>query len=264
MENPFNSLTEASVTRPKTTIAVILVLTIALASMAQFINFDNSEDAFYPQNDTTELLYEIEDRYQASLDFIRIIDEIEQDDMKTEAVWKQFALIEANLTTDETFLPYHEPLFGGKATSGPAGSALFWINTQDPVTTQEWRDSLSAQLTNATLADEDNFTAALEDLSTAIAMIPSPRGPTAQELIDWQPGEVNSWLQRMDDNMSISEELGALQGQIQGLISTRTSPSEIGPVAAITGPLQGTIGTCLLYTSPSPRDKRQSRMPSSA
>ena len=24
------------------------------------------------------------------------------------------------------------------------------------------------------------------------------------------------------------------------------------------------IGTCLLYTSPSPRDKRQSRMPSSA
>ena len=245
MENPFNALTEASVTRPKTTIAVILVLTIALASMARFINFDNSEDAFYPQNDTTELLYEIEDRYQASLDFIRIIDEIEQDDMKTETAWKQFALIEANLTTDETFLPYHEPLFGGKATSGPAGSALFWITTQDPVTTQEWRDSLSAQLTNATLADEDNFTAALEDLSAAIAMIPSPRGPTAQELIDWQPGEVNSWLQRMDDNMSISEELGALQGQIQGLILTRTSPSEIGPVAAITGPLQGTIGTYL-------------------
>ena len=245
MENPFNALTETSVTRPKTTIAVILVLTIALASMAQFINFDNSEDAFYPQNDTTELLYEIEDRYQASLDFIRVIDDIDQGDMKTATAWKQFALIEANLSTDETFLPYHEPLFGGKATSGPAGSALFWINTQDPVTTQEWRDSLSAQLINATLADEGNFTAALEDLSTAIAMIPSPRGPTAQELIDWQPGEVNSWLQRMDDNMSISEELGALQGQIQGLISTRTSPSEIGPVAAITGNLQGTIGTYL-------------------
>ena len=26
----------------------------------------------------------------------------------------------------------------------------------------------------------------------------------------------------------------------------------------------GLLGTCLLYTSPSPRDKRQSRMPSSA
>ena len=53
MQNPFNALTETSVNRPKATIAVILVLTIGLASMAQFINFDNSEDAFYPQNDTT-------------------------------------------------------------------------------------------------------------------------------------------------------------------------------------------------------------------
>ena len=243
MQNPFNALTETSVTRPKTTVAVILVLTLALASMAQFINFDNSEDAFYPQNDTTELLYEIEDRYQASLDFIRVIDEIEQGDMKTESAWKQFAMIEANLSTDETFLPYHEPLFGGKATSGPAGSAVFWLNTQDPVTSQEWRDTLSNQLANATVADEDNFTAALNDLAAAIAMIPSPRGPTAQELIDWQPGEVNSWQLRMDDNLSIAAELGILQGQIQELISARTSPNEIGPVAATTGPLQGVIGT---------------------
>ena len=35
---------------------------------------------------------------------------------------------------------------------------------------------------------------------------------------------------------------------------------------ALTGNLTvaGTTTTCLLYTSPSPRDKRQSRMPSSA
>jgi len=243
MQNPFNALTQASVTRPKTVIAVILVTTIGLASMAQFINFDNSEDAFYPQNDTTELLYEIEDRYQASLDFVRIIDEIEQGEMKTESAWKQFALIEANLSSDETFLPYHEPLFGGKATSGPAGSALFWLNTQDPVTTQEWRDALSLQLANATVADEENFFAALSDLSATIAMIPSPRGPTAQELVDWQPGDVDLWQQRMDDNLSIRTELGALQGQIQELISARTSSNEIGPVAAVTGPLQGKIGT---------------------
>ena len=30
------------------------------------------------------------------------------------------------------------------------------------------------------------------------------------------------------------------------------------------GELEGEVGDCLLYTSPSPRDKRQSRMPSSA
>ena len=41
------------------------------------------------------------------------------------------------------------------------------------------------------------------------------------------------------------------------LRSNAPSPSSIAAGAAA-------IGTCLLYTSPSPRDKRQSRMPSSA
>ena len=34
-------------------------------------------------------------------------------------------------------------------------------------------------------------------------------------------------------------------------------------ISPLMGPILG-IGSCLLYTSPSPRDKRQSRMPSSA
>ena len=34
--------------------------------------------------------------------------------------------------------------------------------------------------------------------------------------------------------------------------------------AAVCAPARSVLMTCLLYTSPSPRDKRQSRMPSSA
>ena len=45
---------------------------------------------------------------------------------------------------------------------------------------------------------------------------------------------------------------------IQNDTGNKYSPTVI--VAAITG----RINNCLLYTSPSPRDKRQSRMPSSA
>lgn len=243
MENPFNALTNISVTRPKATIASILIITIALSSMAQYINFDNSEDAFYPQNDTTDLLYEIEDRYQASLDFIRIIDEIEAGDMKQTATWEQFARIEAELSTNEDFLPYQEPLFGGSSTNGPAGSALFWLNTQDPVTTQAWRDTLSFHIGNVTAASEENFTVALRDLQGAIDSIPSPVAPTPQELLDWNPGAVTEWQDRMDSNLNISGELGALLGQIQGLQASRTSPAEIGPLAAATGPLQGLLGT---------------------
>lgn len=243
MENPFNALTSASVTRPKATIASILVITLALASMARFIDFDNSEDAFYPQNDTTELLYEIEDRYQASLDFIRIIDEIEQGEMTQASTWEQFATIEAELSTNENFLQYQEPLFGGSSTSGPAGSALFWLNTQDPTTTQQWRDSLSLHIANVTVVSEENFSLALADLQEAIDAIPSPVAPTPQELRDWNPGTVTEWQQRMDSDANIRNELGALLGQIEGLQQSRTNPAEAGAVAAATGPLQGVLGT---------------------
>ena len=261
MENPFNSLTSLSVNRPKATIATILVITIALSSMAQFINFDNSEDAFYPQSDTTELLYEIEDRYQASLDFIRIIDEIEQGDMKQSETWIQFSIIEAELMTNELFLPYQEPLFGGSATSGPAGSALFWLNTQDPVTTQEWRDNLALNLANVTVSSEENFSSALNDLQTAVDSIPSPLAPEPQELIDWNPGAVEVWQQRMDDNLNITAELGILQGQIQALVQSRTSATEIGALAAVTGPLQGTLGTYIGLQNIDHRNNIISTMP---
>ena len=242
MENPFNALTSLSVNRPKATIAIILMLTMALSSMAQFINFDNSEDAFYPQNDTTELLYEIEDRYQASLDFIRIIDEIEQGGMNQTTTWEQFANLEADLATNELFLPYQETLFGGSATSGPAGSALFWLNSQDPVTTQVWREQLTLQLANVSVASEENFTAALTDLVAAVDSVPSPVAPTPQELREWNPGTVQEWQQRMDGNRNISAELGILQGQIQGLLQSRNS-DEATLLAPIVGPLQGILGT---------------------
>ena len=242
MENPFNALTSLSVNRPKATIATILILTMALSSMAQFINFDNSEDAFYPQNDTTELLYEIEDRYQASLDFIRIIDEIEQGGMNQTTTWEQFANLEADLATNELFLPYQETLFGGSATSGPAGSALFWLNSQDPVTTQVWREPLTLQLANVSVASEENFSAALNDLQTAVDSVPSPIAPTPQELREWNPGTVEEWQQRMDGNHNISAELGILQGQIQGLLQSRNS-DEVTLLAPIVGQLQGILGT---------------------
>ena len=123
------------------------------------------------------------------------------------------------LLQNELFLPYQETLFGGSATSGPAGSALFWLNSQDPVTTQVWREPLALQLANASVASEENFSAALNDLQTAIDSVPSPTAPTPQALREWNPGTVEEWQQRMDGNHNISVELGILQGQIQGVIT---------------------------------------------
>ena len=87
MRNIFNEMTRFSVARPKTTLAIILVLILGLVPNAMFISFDNSQDAFFPDNDTVRLLNEVEDEYQASIDFIRFIDDIESGDLYNYQSW---------------------------------------------------------------------------------------------------------------------------------------------------------------------------------
>ena len=56
------------------------------------------------------------------------------------------------------------------------------------------------------------------------------------------------------------------------VVGTAPNPTDSGYAAGSvivshssdTDALFGTVGTCLLYTSPSPRDRQKSRMPSSA
>ena len=48
-------------------------------------------------------------------------------------------------------------------------------------------------------------------------------------------------------------------------VNLKTGPGEVHAIMGPNGSGKSTLAyTCLLYTSPSPRDKRQSRMPSSA
>ena len=71
-----------------------------------FIDFDNSQDAFFPDNETVQLLNEIEDEYQASIDFIRFIDDIDSGDLYEEETWTQLAVLEAILLEDENLQEY--------------------------------------------------------------------------------------------------------------------------------------------------------------
>ena len=80
MGNPFFALTEKSVERPKTVLACIFFVLMILSSGGMYLKFDNSEDGFFPDNETVTLLNEIEDEYQASVDFIRVIDEVNEGD----------------------------------------------------------------------------------------------------------------------------------------------------------------------------------------
>ena len=94
-------------------------------------------------------------------------------------------------------------------------------------------------------------------------------------------GEYVTFELRASDNTDHPYQAGKVRGVLEGMLmcETRTSMrkdtrSEGGEYdtrrprrrvrARGSGPRDDESGSCLLYTSPSPRDKRQSRMPSSA
>ena len=62
------------------------------------------------------------------------------------------------------------------------------------------------------------------------------------------------------------KEISLAEAEMPGLMSIRREFAASKPLqgARIAGCLHMTIQTCLLYTSPSPRDAHESRMPSSA
>ena len=77
----------------------------------------------------------------------------------------------------------------------------------------------------------------------------------AQGIVDWRPDNCVGQLRLEDCNadcgltdMTLAEAVGAGAKTLVIGVANRG----------------GVISPCLLYTSPSPRDKRQSRMPSSA
>ena len=77
MRNPFMMLTDWSVDRPKQAFTAVILVMFVLSAGAMHLKFDNSEDGFFPDDPSVDLLNEIEEEYRANIDFIRILDEIQ-------------------------------------------------------------------------------------------------------------------------------------------------------------------------------------------
>ena len=125
-----------------------------------FINFDNSEDAFFPDNETVRLLNEVEDEYQASIDFIRFIDEINSGDLYENSTWKQLATLEAILLEHPELDEYQYPLFGIQANSGMASSAMQWHNLQDLDSASAWISEMNSAISAVANSNWSRATAA--------------------------------------------------------------------------------------------------------
>ena len=238
MRNIFNEMTRFSVARPKTTLAIILVLILGLVPNAMFISFDNSQDAFFPDNDTVRLLNEVEDEYQASIDFIRFIDDIESGDLYKNSTWEQLAVLEAILLENPDLNQYQYPLFGLQANNGMASAAIQWHNIQDEASALGWTENLSSAINDVVNSDNNTLESALYNLTSANISIPIPEIITSEQLRDWQPDDPTVWLDRLDSGDNLSEIISNLTIQLNGLIQGPNS-SEI---AILTAPISTKLG----------------------
>ena len=224
MENPFDRMTSVCIDKPRTVLAIGLVVTLALSSMAMFIQFDNSEDAFFPDNDTVRLLDEVEGEYQASLDFVRIVARIEEGGLSDVDSWVHLAELEAILLEDPNLSEYGYPLFGTQANSGPASIAIGWELHSDPITAQVWSEPLEVALNEVELSiDEGEYESALRNLESAMLSIPSPSEIDPSTLRSWVPSDPSLWVGRLANGENISILISTLS---EG-ISTIQSDDEV-------------------------------------
>ena len=245
MINPFMALTNWSVDRPRTAFATILLVVFMLASGAMHLQFDNSEDGFFPDDPSVDLLNEVESEYRSNIDFIRVISEINEGDLLNQSTWEQLAGIEATMLSDENFSDYHYPLFGTQANNGPAGQAMQWMILHDEVIANTWLTGLESSLIEVMMASDDaNLSAALQNLSTAAATVPEVEPVTPQRLLDWDASNPAVWLPRLDSGANLSDELGQLMGQLASAPDNR-SAAQAGQIAAVTRPLQAQLGPLL-------------------
>ena len=246
MINPFDRATEISIEHPKKVLAIGFVSTLLLSSMAMFLEFDNSEDAFFPDNETVQLLDEVEGEYQASIDFVRIIVRTESD-LSDSSTWSHLGRMEAILLEEENLSGVAYPLFGGQANNGPASSAISWLKYQSPENNAAWINGLLASVDALASAEEENYSAAKEALEASISGIPAPVAVTSLEMSSWDYSEPSDWLPKILAGEDIQEELGAVIGASQSLVSDNESKSaELG---VLRGQIAGGIAPLLGYQS---------------
>ena len=101
--------------------------------------------------------------------------------------------------------------------------------------------------------------AEVNDLSAVVTWADVPDANITQSSVTQHQAALSVTASQLSDVTSTAAELNLLDGS-----TANTVVNSKAVVYGSGGQIAATSYTCLLYTSPSPRDKRQSRMPSSA
>ena len=246
MGNPFDRATEISIGHPKIVLSVGLVVTLMLSSMAMFLEFDNSEDAFFPDNETVRLLDEVESEYQASIDFVRII--VRSDTGLSEpSTWSNLGAMESLLLGNENLSSHSYPLFGGQPNNGPASSAISWMKYQSMERNHGWIERIEAGIESLANSDDANYSTAKSELQSYILMVPSPSQVTPQELGDWDFESVGDWFPRLLEGENLSQDLSRIILASQAM--TSENQTRLTDMQMLNGQIVGSLAPLLGYQS---------------
>ena len=246
MRNPFDRATEISIEHPKKVLAIGFVSTLLLSSMAMFLEFDNSEDAFFPDNETVRLLDEVESEYQASIDFVRVI--VRSDaSLSDSSTWSHLGAVESLLLGNENLSSHSYPLFGGQPNNGPASSAISWMKYQSMDSNQDWIEMMKSGIEFLVNSDDANYTSAKSELQSSILMVPSPDHVTPQELGVWDFEDPEEWFPRLLEGEDIAQEISGLMLASQAMTSENQTRS--ADMQMLNGQIVGSLAPLLGYQS---------------
>ena len=221
-------------------------MTLMLSSMAMFLEFDNSEDAFFPDNETVRLLDEVESEYQASIDFVRII--VRSDTGLSEpSTWSNLGAMESLLLGNENLSSHSYPLFGGQPNNGPASSAISWMKYQSMERNHGWIERIEAGIESLANSDDANYTTAKLELQSSILMVPSPSQVTPQELGDWDFESVGDWFPRLLEGENLSQDLSRIILASQAM--TSENQTRLTDMQMLNGQIVGSLAPLLGYQS---------------
>ena len=246
MNNPFDRATEISINHPKKVLAIGFVSTLLLSSMAMFLEFDNSEDAFFPDNETVRLLDEVESEYQASIDFVRVV--VRSDTGLSDPItWSHLGAMESLLLGDDNLSSHSYPLFGGQPNTGPASSAISWMKYQSMDSNRDWIEIMNSGIEFLVNSDDANYTSAKSELQSSILMVPSPSQVTLQELGVWDFEDAEEWFPRLLEGENIAQEISGLMLASQAM--TSENQTRLADMQTLNGQIVGSLAPLLGYQS---------------
>ena len=221
-------------------------MTLMLSSMAMLLEFDNSEDAFFPDNATVRLLDEVESEYQASIDFVRII--VRSDTGLSEpSTWSNLGAMESLLLGNENLSSHSYTLFGGQPNNGPASSAISWMKYQSMERNHGWIERIEAGIESLANSDDANYTTAKLELQSSILMVPSPSQVTPQELGDWDFESVGDWFPRLLEGENLSQDLSRIILASQAM--TSENQTRLTDMQMLNGQIVGSLAPLVGYQS---------------